>query len=101
VELGKLVFVLSGEAPELVAKPVRPHLQAGLWVSEIDPDLADTAEFCEHYDISLDVSANCVAVEARRAERTWRTNNGVRRFRPPADYPRMSVVGEVDPPQRP
>ena len=43
----------------------------GLWVSEIDADLADTAAFCEHYDIGLDVSANCVVVEARRADRTW------------------------------
>jgi prolyl-tRNA editing enzyme YbaK/EbsC (Cys-tRNA(Pro) deacylase) len=50
---------------------VRPHLQDGLWVSEIDPDLADTAAFCEHYGIGLDISANCVVVEARRAERTW------------------------------
>jgi prolyl-tRNA editing enzyme YbaK/EbsC (Cys-tRNA(Pro) deacylase) len=71
VELGRLTFVPASEAPELVAEPVRPHLQDGLWVSEIDPDLADTAEFCEHYDIGLDISANCVVVEARRAERTW------------------------------
>jgi prolyl-tRNA editing enzyme YbaK/EbsC (Cys-tRNA(Pro) deacylase) len=71
VELGKLTFVPASEAPELVAEPVRAHLQDGLWVSEIDPDLADTAAFCEHYDIGLDVSANCVVVEARRAERTW------------------------------
>ena len=71
MELGKLTFVPASETPELVAEPVRPHLQDGLWVSEIDPSLADTADFCEHYDIGLDVSANCVVVEARRAERTW------------------------------
>jgi prolyl-tRNA editing enzyme YbaK/EbsC (Cys-tRNA(Pro) deacylase) len=71
VELGRLTFVPASEAPELVAEPVRPRLQGGLWVSEIDPDLADTAAFCEHYDIGLDISANCVVVEARRAERTW------------------------------
>jgi prolyl-tRNA editing enzyme YbaK/EbsC (Cys-tRNA(Pro) deacylase) len=71
VELGKLTFVPASEAPELVAKPVRPHLQSGLWVSEIDPELADTAAFCEYYDIGLDISANCVVVEARRGERTW------------------------------
>ena len=72
MELGKLTFVPASQAPKLVAEPVRPHLQDGLWVSEIDPDLADTAAFCEHYDIGLDISANCVVVEARRAERTWR-----------------------------
>jgi prolyl-tRNA editing enzyme YbaK/EbsC (Cys-tRNA(Pro) deacylase) len=71
VELGKLTFVPATEAPELVAQPVRPHLQNGLWVSEIDPELADTAAFCQHYDIGLEMSANCVVVEARRAERTW------------------------------
>jgi prolyl-tRNA editing enzyme YbaK/EbsC (Cys-tRNA(Pro) deacylase) len=71
VEVGKLTFVPASEAPELVAEPLRPHLQDGLWVSAIDPDLADTAAFCEHYDIGLDISANCVVVEARRADRTW------------------------------
>ncbi len=71
MELGKLTFVPASEATELVAETARPYLQDGLWVSEIDPDLADTAAFCEHYDIGLDISANCVVVEARRAERTW------------------------------
>jgi prolyl-tRNA editing enzyme YbaK/EbsC (Cys-tRNA(Pro) deacylase) len=71
VELGKLTFAPASEATELVAEPVRPHLQDGLWVSEIDPALADTTAFCEHYDIGLDISANCVVVEARRADRTW------------------------------
>jgi prolyl-tRNA editing enzyme YbaK/EbsC (Cys-tRNA(Pro) deacylase) len=71
VELGKLSFVPASEAPELIAAPIRPYLQDGLWVSAIEPDLADTAAFCEHYDIGLDVSANCVVVEARRADRVW------------------------------
>jgi prolyl-tRNA editing enzyme YbaK/EbsC (Cys-tRNA(Pro) deacylase) len=71
MDVGKLTFVPVSDAPELVAEPVRPHLQDGLWVSAIDPDLADTAAFCEHYDIGLDISANCVVVEARRAERVW------------------------------
>jgi prolyl-tRNA editing enzyme YbaK/EbsC (Cys-tRNA(Pro) deacylase) len=69
--VGKLTFVPATEAPELVAEPVRPHLQGGLWVSAIDPELADTAAFCENYDIGLDMSANCVVVEAKRAERVW------------------------------
>ena len=71
VELGKLTFAPASEAFGLVAEPVRPYLQDGLWVSAIDPDLADTAAFCEHYGIGLDISANCVVVEARRADRTW------------------------------
>jgi len=71
MDVGKLTFVPASEAPDLVAEPVRPHLQDGLWVSAIDPDLADTAAFCEHYDAGLDISANCVVVEARRADRAW------------------------------
>ena len=71
MDIRKLTFAPASEAPELVAEPVRPHLQDGLWVSAIDPDLADTAAFCEHYGIGLDISANCVVVEARRADRTW------------------------------
>ena len=71
MDVGKLAFCPAIDAPELVAQPVRPHLQDGLWVSAIDPELADTAAFCEHYDIGLDISANCVVVEARRAERIW------------------------------
>jgi len=71
MDVGKLTFVPASEAPDLVAEPVRPHLQDGLWVSAIDPGLADTAAFCEHYDVGLDISANCVVVEARRADRAW------------------------------
>ena len=75
VELGKLTFVPVGDAMDLVGDPVRQHIDQagadGLWVSEIDPDLADTAAFCEQYDIGLDISANCVVVEAKRADRVW------------------------------
>ena len=75
VDVGKLTFVPVGEAMNLVGDPVRRHIDQaggdGLWVSEIDPDLADTAAFCEHYDIGLDNSANCVVVEAKRADRVW------------------------------
>jgi prolyl-tRNA editing enzyme YbaK/EbsC (Cys-tRNA(Pro) deacylase) len=75
VQLGKLEFAPVAEAMDLVGVPVRQYIgQAGgegLWVSAIDPDLADTAAFCQHYDIGLDISANCVVVEAKRADRVW------------------------------
>jgi prolyl-tRNA editing enzyme YbaK/EbsC (Cys-tRNA(Pro) deacylase) len=75
VNLGKLTFVPVSEAMDLVGAPVRGHIEAagddGLWVSAIDPDLADTAAFCDHYGVGLDVSANCVVVEAKRADRVW------------------------------
>jgi prolyl-tRNA editing enzyme YbaK/EbsC (Cys-tRNA(Pro) deacylase) len=72
MDVGKLTFVPAKEAPELVAEPIRGFLGGdGLWVSAIDPELADTAAFCEHYDVGMDISANCVVVEAKRAERVW------------------------------
>ncbi|WP_020496026.1 YbaK/EbsC family protein [Sciscionella marina] len=35
-------------------------------VVEIDPELADTAQFCEHYDSPIEASANCVVVAGKR-----------------------------------
>jgi prolyl-tRNA editing enzyme YbaK/EbsC (Cys-tRNA(Pro) deacylase) len=35
-----------------------------------DPDLADTAVFCEHYDFGLDESANTIFVASRKVEPT-------------------------------
>lgn len=37
-------------------------------VGAIDPDLADTAAFCEAYGVPLDASANCVVVAGRRGD---------------------------------
>ncbi len=75
VRVGKLTFVPVADAMNLVGDPLRQYIEqtdgAGLWASEIDPALADTAAFCEHYDIGLDISANCVVVEAKRADRVW------------------------------
>lgn len=39
-----------------------------VFVTEIDPTLADTAAFCEAYGSPLETSANCVVVAGRRAE---------------------------------
>ncbi len=58
---------------DLLATPVAEAL-AGLdpadrercAVAEIDPDLADTAAFCETYGSPLSASANCVVVAGKR-----------------------------------
>jgi prolyl-tRNA editing enzyme YbaK/EbsC (Cys-tRNA(Pro) deacylase) len=75
VSLGKLTFVPVAEAMGLVGDPVRRAIARtggeGLWVTEIDPDFADTVAFCERYAVGLDASANCVVVEAKRADRVW------------------------------
>ncbi len=38
-------------------------------VIEIDPALADTAEFCAHYGHPLDIAANCLVVSSRSEPR--------------------------------
>jgi prolyl-tRNA editing enzyme YbaK/EbsC (Cys-tRNA(Pro) deacylase) len=67
--LGILETVPALERPDLLADPVAEALRA--WhveaqVAEIDPDLADTAAFCDRYEVSLDASANCVVVAGKR-----------------------------------
>jgi prolyl-tRNA editing enzyme YbaK/EbsC (Cys-tRNA(Pro) deacylase) len=42
----------------------------GVLVAPIDAALADTAAFCERYEVGLDVSANCVVVSGKREGET-------------------------------
>lgn len=53
-------------APTAAAILVVPSAQ----VAPIDPDLADTAAFCDAYDVDPAASANCVIVAGRRGEIT-------------------------------
>ncbi|WP_375476705.1 YbaK/EbsC family protein [uncultured Jatrophihabitans sp.] len=59
-------------APSLVATPVAAALSdwnAGtVLAAPIDAALADTAEFCAHYDVELADSANCVIIAGKRGE---------------------------------
>lgn len=60
---------------ELVAPVVAEFLTgwapaAQVEVAAIDPSLADTAAFCESYDVGLDISANCVVVAGTRGGET-------------------------------
>lgn len=78
MNLGSLTFIPISQAVELVAQPVRNYamknnLNAEIFVSSIDPTLADTTAFCEHYGIGLDLSANCIILEAKRADKIWYT----------------------------
>jgi prolyl-tRNA editing enzyme YbaK/EbsC (Cys-tRNA(Pro) deacylase) len=70
---GSLTPVPATERPDLLAGAVAaalaalPAAQAArVAVAEIDPDLADTAAFCETYGSPLDASANCVVVSGKR-----------------------------------
>lgn len=75
MKLGNLNFEPVEQQPELVAETTKDCIKqnslAGALVAEINDSLADTAAFCAHYGIGMDVSANCVIVEAKRAERVW------------------------------
>jgi prolyl-tRNA editing enzyme YbaK/EbsC (Cys-tRNA(Pro) deacylase) len=52
---------------DLLATPVAKAVgDLDLRVAEIDPDLADTAAFCERYGVAMEDSANCVIVAAKR-----------------------------------
>lgn len=75
MQVGKLKFVdvltLPELVPAVVLNSVKDNRLLEVFVSEIDPTLADTAAFCEAYDIGMGESANCVIVEARRGDATW------------------------------
>ena len=67
-----LNWVDAGEQEHLMAAPVREAVQglAEVRVAPIDPELADTAAFCTHYGMTLETSANCVVVAAKRGGET-------------------------------
>lgn len=71
---GTLIAEPATRHPELVAPSVargldalEPEVAATVGVAEIDPELADTAAFCERYGVAPEASANCVVVKGKRA----------------------------------
>lgn len=75
MNVGQLVFSPASSNLTLLAKATADAVSTNNFkeamVSAIDPKLADTAAFCEYYKVGLNVSANCVIVEAKRADRVW------------------------------
>jgi prolyl-tRNA editing enzyme YbaK/EbsC (Cys-tRNA(Pro) deacylase) len=78
MRIGNLAAVPALERPDLLAAPVAAALtELGgklpadeVGVAEIDPALADTAAFCERYEVEPSESANCVVVAGRRDGQT-------------------------------
>jgi prolyl-tRNA editing enzyme YbaK/EbsC (Cys-tRNA(Pro) deacylase) len=72
--IGTLQTSPALERTDLLAPAVATAIEslglADVHVAEIDPALADTAAFCERYEVGLDVSANCVVVAGRRGGET-------------------------------
>lgn len=70
--LGSLETEPAQSRPDLLAPPVVTGLARWsvapeeVLVAPIDPELADTAAFCEAYKVGLDISANCVVVTGKR-----------------------------------
>lgn len=74
--MGSLDVVPAAERPDLLAPPAKAALAANTvppaetGVAEIDPEVADTAAFCERYGVAMEESANCVVVAGRRGGET-------------------------------
>jgi len=72
--MGTLEIAPALARADLLAPPVAAALAAldaalpadAVGVAEIDPELADTAAFCERYGVSPAFSANCVVITGRR-----------------------------------
>jgi prolyl-tRNA editing enzyme YbaK/EbsC (Cys-tRNA(Pro) deacylase) len=70
---GSLEAMPALQHPELLSAVVAealgqldPDVAETVGVAEIDPALADTAEFCARYGVAMDASANCVVVTGKR-----------------------------------
>jgi len=79
VTIGNLTAERALDRADLLAPSVAAAITSwagatprdAFWVAEIDPQLADTAAFCERYAFPMDRSANCVVLAARREGRSW------------------------------
>lgn len=71
---GNLTWTAATEHAELLGAPVAGAIGQvpSARVATIDPELADTAAFCEAYGSDPEHSANCVVVAGRRGGETKR-----------------------------
>jgi prolyl-tRNA editing enzyme YbaK/EbsC (Cys-tRNA(Pro) deacylase) len=76
IKLGTLDISPANQCLDLLAESVQktiaslPNIE-GIGVVEINPNLSDTAAFCEQYQIGMNQAANCVVLEAKRADKIW------------------------------
>jgi prolyl-tRNA editing enzyme YbaK/EbsC (Cys-tRNA(Pro) deacylase) len=75
MKLGKLEWIPASNNKESLSEPTRKMIASerleNIFVAEIDPALSDTAAFCEQYNLEMNICANCVIVQAKRAEKSW------------------------------
>ena len=60
---------MTDTLPEIRAFLENSGTEFEVW--ECSPDLADTAVFCEHYQVSLELSANAILVRSKTGERKY------------------------------
>ena len=60
---------MSATLPEIQAFLDSSGLDFEVW--PCDPELADTARFCEHYGVALENSANAILVRSKTGERKY------------------------------
>jgi len=61
---------LIAESTATLLKSI-PNVDQKAGVAEIDSNFSDTAAFCEHYQISLAQTVNCVVIKATRGDKNW------------------------------
>jgi prolyl-tRNA editing enzyme YbaK/EbsC (Cys-tRNA(Pro) deacylase) len=76
INLGNLKCISAREHPELMSPAVAEMISKlpgaeKIGVVEINPDLSDTTAFCTKYEVAMNQAANCVILEAKRADKTW------------------------------
>lgn len=76
IKLGNLNFIPVTEHSELLAEPVIKMLSTignneKVNIVEINPNFSDTTTFCKHYEVKMNQVANCVVLEAKRADKSW------------------------------
>ena len=74
MKLGNFHITPAIEKLDLVAPSTAEMIRSlsdreSIGVTEIDPALSDTVAFCEKYQISPEITANCVIIEAKRGEK--------------------------------
>ncbi len=62
----ELTPATSGQVAPAVAEALLGWSGGPIYTAPIDPALSDTAAFCEHYDVAMAASANCVVVSGKR-----------------------------------
>lgn len=75
MKFGNLDFEPINENKDLVSKPTLDAIEANnlrdILVSKINPELSDTAAFCDEYKVAPEDCVNCVIVEAKRGDKVW------------------------------